>query len=380
MVVYNEHMFDTDIDTTGLTADQVEQLLLRLEAEIATLRAAQLRMVRRADLMQLAGVDGARSLTEWIAGRLDVAPETARDLVHAARTIPDDTETELEAGLVSFDRAVATSRLAAAGAPDHVVAMSGGYDIVGVRRLAAAHRRMEPGDEREVFDSRHATVQLSLDQTSANLWAQLTGVDSQVVTEALHEWADRLPDLPDGSRDTLAHRQADALVAICRHALGTDPESGDSRGPQVLLTADLDTLAESGGTAGATVVGGPRIGLQALEEALCNGSVSLDVTCLDGTVLGIGSDADVIPPRVRRHILARDNACTADACPSRYRLQVHHIRPRSRGGGHDPANLTTLCWYHHHVVVHGRGYQIDPDSPAHRRRFTPPGADPPRRE
>ena len=57
-------MFDTRIDTTTeLTADQVEQRLIGLEAQIGTLRAEQLRLVRRADLMQLAGLDAAAPLT-----------------------------------------------------------------------------------------------------------------------------------------------------------------------------------------------------------------------------------------------------------------------------------------------------------------------------
>ncbi|MDJ0961974.1 MAG: HNH endonuclease, partial [Acidimicrobiia bacterium] len=96
----------------------------------------------------------------------------------------------------------------------------------------------------------------------------------------------------------------------------------------------------------------------------------------------ITSDATkAIPPAVRRFVMWRDGGCTADGCTSRYRLQPHHIRWRSDQGDHDPDNLTTLCWFHHHVVIHGLGYRIDPDSPPQRRRFTHPdkwhGPDPP---
>ena len=378
-----DNMFDTEkvmaSHLSEWTVDESEQCLLDTEAQIGWLRAQQLRHLRRLDLAQIASLDGARSLHEWTAARLDVTPETARDLITAARSIPDDVEDELSQGDVTFDRAVATTRLAATGASQEVVDAARGHDLSGVRRLTAAHRRMEPGEEHEVFDSRHAAVQLSLDQTSANVWATLTGVDCEIVTQALDQWADSLPKLPDGTRDSRAHRQADAFVAIFRHALGEDSESGTTsgRGPHVLLTADLATLAQSGGTKGLTVVGGPRVGINALEEALCNGSVSLDVTLEDGRILGLGNDTDAIPPRVRRYVLARDGGCTADACRSRHRLQVHHIIPRSQGGTHDPQNLTTLCWWHHHVVIHGKGYSIDPDSPPQRRRFKPPGVDPP---
>ena len=78
-----------------------------------------------------------------------------------------------------------------------------------------------------------------------------------------------------------------------------------------------------------------------------------------------------IRPSLRRAVLARDDGCTIDGCTSTYRLEVHHITPRSQGGDHTADNLTTLCWWHHHVAVHRRGMRIDPQSPARRRRLLP---------
>jgi hypothetical protein len=87
-----------------------------------------------------------------------------------------------------------------------------------------------------------------------------------------------------------------------------------------------------------------------------------------------------IPPAVRRYVAWRDGGCTIDGCRSRYRLQPHHVRHRADGGGHEPDNLTTLCWYHHHVAIHVSDFRIDPHSPPQRRRLLPPsGADPPAR-
>lgn len=37
-------------------------------------------------------------------------------------------------------------------------------------------------------------------------------------------------------------------------------------------------------------------------------------------------------------------------------LHVHHVVPRSRGGGHDDSNLVTLCGWHHEWV-HGHPIQ-----------------------
>lgn len=355
------------------TPDEVEQRLATLEMRIATLRAEQVRLLRLADRGDYARTDGSRSLQEWTASRLDVSASLARDLVHAARHLPDSVEDQLDHGEMTFDRSVATSRLIAAGAPDSAITAAAGFDIAGVRRLAARHRELKPSDEQTAYDERYARIDANADNTRATLRASLPPVDAEIVKQALDAWADRMPALPDGTRDTLAHRRADALVAISQDSFDSPGHGeGASRGPNVVLAGNLEAIAQSGGGAGAEVVGGSRIGVNALDEALCNGSVSLDLESIDGTVLGVGSTVDPIPPRTRRYVLARDGGCTADACDSSYRLQAHHVLPRSRGGDNDPRNLVTLCWYHHHVVVHGKGYAIDDKSPPQRRRFIPP--------
>ena len=68
------------------------------------------------------------------------------------------------------------------------------------------------------------------------------------------------------------------------------------------------------------------------------------VAC-DSRVLEPGKrNRATIPPARRRAVLARDgHQCRTKGCRSKHFLEVHHIVPRSRGGTHDLANLTTLC-------------------------------------
>ena len=40
-------------------------------------------------------------------------------------------------------------------------------------------------------------------------------------------------------------------------------------------------------------------------------------------------------------------------CSARRNLHAHHVVFRSQGGGDEPANLTTLCAFHHQRGVHG---------------------------
>ncbi len=55
-----------------------------------------------------------------------------------------------------------------------------------------------------------------------------------------------------------------------------------------------------------------------------------------------------IPPVTRRAVLARDqHRCRVPGCSHATFVDVHHVRPRAEGGGHEPDNLITLCSAHH---------------------------------
>ncbi|MFH1465606.1 MAG: HNH endonuclease [Pseudomonadota bacterium] len=63
-----------------------------------------------------------------------------------------------------------------------------------------------------------------------------------------------------------------------------------------------------------------------------------------------------IPPAVRRAVLVRDGGrCQVPGCRNRRHVEVHHLTPRSAGGGHTPQNLVTLCSCHHDMVHRGGG-------------------------
>ncbi len=44
--------------------------------------------------------------------------------------------------------------------------------------------------------------------------------------------------------------------------------------------------------------------------------------------------------------------CTVPGCHARTNLTPHHVIRRSRGGGNEMANLTTVCWSHHLEGIH----------------------------
>jgi hypothetical protein len=368
------------MELTSITTDRLEQTLTDLEAQIGVRRHLQMRLLAEVDQRQVPIGDGARNLTEWAAARLDVAPETAQRLTQTTRRLADqpDLAAELQDGRVSFDRVVEESRLVSTGADPDLVARSRGWDISGLRRMVARHQRISRPDEQQTYRERFLSIQPTLDRSSYKLWGLFPGTDGHLVEQALTHRAEQFPPMPNGRYAPRAQRYADALVSIAQDSLDGNHTEGTST-PLVSIFVDAHLAAPTNGETGAEIATGPRIGPLTLEEVLCEGQVEILTTSPEGTPLAVGPTARTVPPKLRRFILHRDGSmCSADGCQSRYRLQPHHITPRSQNGTHHPDNLTTLCWYHHHVVIHRNGHRIDPNSPPQRRRFLQPNNhDPP---
>ena len=346
--------------------DQIETELFEVTGLVARLDAARVRLIRELDVAQVAATDGSRSLVEWVASRLDVESENARRLVDLARA-DERLDAEMDDGM-TVDRAAAVTRLRAEGASEETIASSFGFNLAGMRRLIATHRHLTSENEQDVAESRYLHLQPNLDESVWNLWGRLTGVDGRTVEKALRTEVDSLPNDPD---TTTGQDLADALVSVSAQWL--DGVTGDASSPtaEIIVDAALATSSES--KQGVTVVGGPRVGPQILEEILCAGTVNVTVT--GDQLQTVRTAGTTIPAATRAFVFHRDgHACVIDGCGSRSRLQPHHIRPRSEGGDHHPDNLVTLCWFHHHISIHQRGLALDPDSPPQRRRFLRPTA------
>ena len=64
-----------------------------------------------------------------------------------------------------------------------------------------------------------------------------------------------------------------------------------------------------------------------------------------------------ISKEMRREVYRRDGWRCA-LCDSTDGLQIHHIKPRGKGGADHPMNLITLCW-RCHAAAHGSLMMLD---------------------
>jgi hypothetical protein len=364
-------MFDTLTPLAITSTPEILDQLRAEEREISRHRARQLELIRELSRRGISGPSPSR-----LAAQLDIDSTNARQLIETARRTPELGErfADLRAGTATFDRTAALGALFAEGADEGTMREAGDRDIAGIHKLRAMTKRIRRRDERKAHAERCLRSWPSLDESVGFIHAQLTGYDWSIVNSALDERADRLPTDATDSRD---QRRADALVAIALDWMEGTRGPAIETGPVVTVMIDGERAAATDCEAGVALTAGPRIGPDTLDRMLCEGSVELVIDPASGRPLAVGPTTRVVPPKVRRFVLARDGGCTIDGCNSRYRLEVHHIDPRRQTGTHDVENLTTVCWWHHQVALHGRGEIIDPDSPPHRRRIIPPGHAPP---
>ena len=368
-------MLFTDPDlVTDFTVELAET-----REEIARLHARQPTLLNQLQRAGVAGAGGARSMVDWTATTLDVNHQTAQQLVVAANGLyrhdPFLYE-QLEAGEISLERAMATLALMGTDAPMGVVDRTMSLDLTAVNRLIGQYRRISSKDERQASTDRYLTIQPNVD---TSLWRgsfDLPAVEGSIVDQAITSMTDELRQLPGGDHYSRSQLNADALVIIAQGSL--DNESEGSGGSAATVSVDLEQANSTGGEFGAELQYGPRVGPKVLEEILCSGTVRL-VGLQDGQPVVTSQAASTIPPAVRDFVAWRDKGCVVAGCNSRYRLQPHHIKHRSHGGDHDPANLATLCWFHHHSAIHQTGFTLNTTGPPDCRRLVRPnpGHDPP---
>jgi hypothetical protein len=171
-------------------------------------------------------------------------------------------------------------------------------------------------------------------------------------------------DRPAGDDRSRAQQQGDALVALCDRLLaaGGLPVLRTVK-PQVVVTIDLDDLADPATGPGAGRMGsGATISAARARWLACDGQIGRIVFGPDGTPLDVGRSHRVVPPHLRRANEARDRHCVFTGCgaPTQW-CDVHHLVHWIDGGETSLENSALLCERHHTKVHHGFRVERQPD-------------------
>ncbi len=165
------------------STDQLEEQLVSDEVETSRLAARKLAILEELDYRQVATSDGCRNMSEWATARLDLHPDSAKNLVRTMRRTIDRSHLReaLAAGEISFDRLEALSRI-----PDDVGLMAH-LDVAGVRREATDRARISSEDEHRTASDQFLVMQPSLDESWWKGWFGFDGSTGALVNKTLSE-------------------------------------------------------------------------------------------------------------------------------------------------------------------------------------------------
>ncbi len=335
--------------------DQIDEAFAHFHGLSSAKLANVCELIVEVDARQSWMSDGARSLTDWVAARLRLRPDTAGQLVRVAKRLSDlpVLSERFAAGDLSLDQVDAVSRMATADTEAGLIEEALGLSNALLDRKARRANPPSVSDEREAHRVRALWIQRQLDGSSGRLTAHLPNAELEIVETAIRDRADKIgPNLETGVFDAYSQRMADGLVEVC----ATTGDQTTTTPPQITVHADLEALITEDG--GVTELGsGALIPNETTRRLSCDCGVETVIT--DGSqIIGVGRNSRTVPGWLRRLVHHRDGGtCVFHGCDNTNWLQVHHIVHWSKGGPTDLDNLILLCGFHHRFV-HEHGWSI----------------------
>ncbi|MFP5309532.1 MAG: DUF222 domain-containing protein [Actinomycetes bacterium] len=288
-----------------------------------------------------------RRILRWSQVRLLIA-ETSRcnttQLVDLDAALRDEVDTLAAADADEVDRML--------------------VDLVEQLRTSGS---LERSAERQEATGSWLAIQPDLLHGNSRLFGELTAADTTTVVAAL----DANADAPENGRKvgavTRARQRAGALVDLCLTVLAGGGTGGKAR-PSLVVHVDLADLADPDQTLIGRLEGrlpgaGGWLTRRTIERLSTD--ARLRVVLRDGMrPLAVSAQTDAIPTEARVAIGAIDAGCRWPGCdrPISW-TDLHHLKHRARGGGHEDGNLVALC-RRHHRAHHDHGWHItmDPDN------------------
>lgn len=308
--------------------------------------------------------DGYRTPEHWLVVRVGLSPARAKDIVRLARRreeIPS-TIALLAQSRVSVDQAAVVARKTPTS---HQASVAGVAEHLTVPQLNRALKRYvfdipdaatdtsDGGLEPETAERKAAaaaTLSMGYDDDGRfRLQYSAPAEVGALVEQAVREAKDAL--FTAGQTDATL---ADALAEIATRSLAALTSTSRRAHYRVYVHLSTD---------GAWVNGAGAIPPSLAAKFACDATVQA-IRDENGKPVSVGRAHRIAPDRTRRLIEDRDGGCRYPGCATTGFLEIHHLRPWSKGGGTDYETNVCLC-PHHHDELHRGEYDItgDPNRP-----------------
>jgi hypothetical protein len=202
--------------------------------------------------------------------------------------------------------------------------------------------------------------------------APIRTVIEQVVTHDFRARRDQ--DQSDVDRRTVGQMRADALFAVCRHALGCTETDRSGIRTTLVVRMNLSDMNTGRGLGRVDGTDTP-VSVTQLRRLAGDAGILPEVLSDEGEVLDVGRTKRMFTPTQRLALLERDGGCAKCHAPPEH-CEAHHIRWWENGGETNLRNGVMLCTRCHHDI-HRQGWEIS-IQPGHVAFIPPPHIDPTR--
>jgi hypothetical protein len=148
-----------------------------------------------------------------------------------------------------------------------------------------------------------------------------------------------------------------ALLLIARHVLSGPADDGRANYQVELSVCEHCQRGQQVGSGELLEVSAEVVAMARCDGQKIGGTHVGRTTAASEEIAGrkpITRATQTVPPAMRRAVLRRDHhRCQVPGCRHSTFVDVHHIRPREEGGGHELDNLVTLCGAHHRASHRG---------------------------
>jgi hypothetical protein len=378
------------VAVSPLSMEELEREICELSAHIAAAMCRFLLLLAEWDERGGWCEWGCRSCAQWLSWRCSITPVAARERMRVARRL---TELPLVreafgAGELSYSKVRAITRVAAPETEEQLVLLARHATGAQLEKLVRGYRRVLSatlGGAQASHDARYLSWRWE-DDGSFSLRARVAPDEGALILQAIQAARDAAPryvdeDLPEvGSvaetdssgvvcdadafasmlspGPSVSEREADALVAVARASLQSEPGPRTGGDPcQLVVHVDAGTLAADEVNERSQLEDGPSLAPETVRRLGCDAAL-VRIVERDGEPLSVGRRTRTIPPALRRALRSRDQGCRYPGCTHQRFLHAHHIHHWARGGETKIDNLIQLCSYHHRLVHEG-GFGVE---------------------
>ncbi len=301
---------------------ELHRQLLSVAKRRAALDSEELALIREAIRVSLWRRLGMVSMREYLEHAMGYGPQVASERLRVAEALEGlpAIEDALATGELSYSAVRELTRIATAKTEEAWLDACKGKNLRQIEELVAEREHGDAPSDEPKPDVRPQRVAMMLRPAAR---AALRSVRQAI--EAVR-----------GERIDVS----ELIEELCR-AYGSGAEEAP-RAEIAITTCDTCKQARQHAAGRAIAISGAEY-----EEAACDAR-------LIGSLEAPQRVTSAIPPATERAVKQRDGyRCTIPGCRSARFLHVHHVVWRSRGGGHQMENLTTLCGGHHGAVHRG---------------------------